>query len=131
MKMTHKGTQILETERLILRPFRTDDAEPMFRNWALDPEAAKFLTWSVHENIDVTKSVVAFWCSRNEDFTQYQWAIELKEAGEAIGSISVLKSDDNTGTATIGYCIGSSWWGLGIMPEALNAVPSSLRKLDN
>ncbi|WP_228381882.1 GNAT family N-acetyltransferase [Streptococcus suis] len=29
--MQHKGTQILETERLILRPFQASDVEPVFQ----------------------------------------------------------------------------------------------------
>jgi ribosomal-protein-alanine N-acetyltransferase len=41
MRLTHKGTVTLETERLILRRFAPDDAEPMFRNWANDPEVTK------------------------------------------------------------------------------------------
>ena len=32
----------LETERLILRPFREDDAEAMFNGWASDPEVTKY-----------------------------------------------------------------------------------------
>lgn len=47
--MEHKGTKIIETERLILRPFRAEDAEPMFRNWTSEPEVTKFLTWPTHE----------------------------------------------------------------------------------
>ena len=42
--MEHKGTKTIETERLTLRPFRAEDAEAMFRNWASDPEVTKFLT---------------------------------------------------------------------------------------
>lgn len=42
--MTHKGTVMLETERLILRRFTIDDTEPVFRNWASDPEVTKYLT---------------------------------------------------------------------------------------
>ena len=30
---THKGTQTIETSRLILRRACLEDAEPMFRNW--------------------------------------------------------------------------------------------------
>lgn len=48
--MDHKGTKIIETERLILRPFCEADGEFMFRNWAADPEVTKFLTWPAHEN---------------------------------------------------------------------------------
>lgn len=51
--MEHKGTKIIETERLILRPFREEDAEPMFRNWTSDPEVSKFLTWPAHESVEV------------------------------------------------------------------------------
>ena len=36
--MNHLGTKIIETERLILRPFTEEDAEAMFRNWASDSE---------------------------------------------------------------------------------------------
>ena len=32
MDMEHKGTKIIETERLLLRPFQIADAEFMFRN---------------------------------------------------------------------------------------------------
>ena len=35
--LTHKGTQTIETPRLILRRAIREDAEPMFRNWASDP----------------------------------------------------------------------------------------------
>ena len=42
--MIHQGTKVLETERLLLRPFRAEDAEAMFRNWASDPEVTRYLT---------------------------------------------------------------------------------------
>lgn len=120
--MEHKGTKIIETERLILRPFHEEDAEPMFRNWASDPEVTKFLTWPVHENIEVSRQVVKIWVNGYDMPQNYQWAIELKKIREPIGSISAVKTDDRTESATIGYCIGRNWWGQGIMPEALQAV---------
>lgn len=48
-------TPILETEKLILRPLVVTDAENVFRNWATDSDVAKFMTWSVHENVEITK----------------------------------------------------------------------------
>lgn len=120
--MNHKGTKIIETERLILRPFHEDDAEPMFRNWASDSQVTKFLTWPTHENVEVTKQVVKNWVKRNDVPQNYQWAIELKKIHEPIGSISAVKIDDKTESATVGYCIGRNWWGQGITAEALQAV---------
>lgn len=48
-------TPILETERLILRPLIVEDAWEVFNNWTSDPEVAKFMRWSTHENAEVTK----------------------------------------------------------------------------
>ena len=42
--MNHCGTRQLDTERLVLRRFVTEDAEAMFRNWASEPEVTKYLT---------------------------------------------------------------------------------------
>ena len=120
--MNHKGTKRIETERLILRPFREDDAKPLFRNWASDPEVTKFLTWPVHKNVEVSSQVVKSWVEKNLVLQNYQWAIELKEIHEPIGSISAVKVDDSTESADIGYCIGRNWWGQGITAEALKAV---------
>ena len=59
-----KGTKTIETERLILRAFRAEDAEAMFRNWASDPEVTKFLTWPAHGDVSVTRHVLADWVGR-------------------------------------------------------------------
>jgi len=56
--MEYLGTKTLETERLILRKFNINDAENMFKNWANDYDVTKYLTWSTHKNIDVTKYVI-------------------------------------------------------------------------
>lgn len=47
--MTHKGTVVLETERLLLRKFNSEDAQKMFDNWASNPNVTKFLTWQPHQ----------------------------------------------------------------------------------
>ena len=59
--LTHKGTMTLETERLILRKAQTGDAEPMFRNWANDPEVTRFLTWPTHNDPNVSRAVIESW----------------------------------------------------------------------
>lgn len=120
--MTHKGTKTIETERLILRAFRREDGEPMFRNWASDPEVTKFLTWPTHGSAEVTGRVVGSWVERYGEEAYYQWAIVPRDLGEPIGSISAVKTDERTRSATIGYCIGRRWWGQGIVPEALRAL---------
>lgn len=120
--MKHLGTRILQTERLILRPFLEEDAEAMFDNWASDPEVTKFLSWPTYKSIDDAHAILNQWLESYDNPEFYQWAIVLKELGQPIGSISVVNLDNRVDLAEIGYCIGKNWWGQGIMPEALKAV---------
>ena len=120
--LDHKGTKIIETKRLILRPFRSSAAEFMFRNWASDPEVTKFLTWNAHRSISDSEAVINMWVAQYNDNSRYNWAIVLKELGDPIGGIDVVKIYDNTDTAEIGYDIGREWWNRGIVTEAFSAV---------
>ena len=119
--LQHKGTQTIETSRLILRKAQVEDAEAMFRNWANDPEVTKYLTWPPHENLEVTKKLLASWVESYTKEDYYQWMIVLKETGEPIGSI-MASTMGRAQSAHIGYCIGKKWWHKGIMTEALGAV---------
>jgi ribosomal-protein-alanine N-acetyltransferase len=120
--LIHKGTQMLETKRLILRKTVMDDALPMFRNWACDPEVTKFLTWPPHPSVETTAQLLKLWIEESEKPDYYQWMIVLKEIEQPIGTISVVRHRDDIAEAEIGYCIGRTWWHRGIMSEALNAV---------
>ncbi|MBR6667860.1 MAG: GNAT family N-acetyltransferase [Clostridia bacterium] len=118
--VNHKGTQVLTTPRLTLRPFTADDAPAMFANWASDPEVTKFLTWPTHKSLEVSQWVCNDWVSHYTEPDYYQWAIVYE--GQPIGSISVVGHNDQISMAHIGYCIGRNWWHMGIVSEALKAV---------
>ena len=118
--LNHKGTPVLNTPRLTLRPFNSDDAQDMFVNWASDPEVTKFLAWPTHASIEVSQWVCNDWGSRYGEPDYYQWAIVYD--GHPIGSMAVVEHDDRVGKAHIGYCIGRNWWRMGIVSEALKAV---------
>ena len=120
--LTHKGTQPLETERLILRRFTVDDAEAMFRNWASDPKVTEFLTWQTHESVDFTRELLAGWARDYENENYYHWCIVLKETGEPVGASMVVGINEKLLSAELGYCLGSAFWGRGIMPEAIRAI---------
>ena len=122
--VNHRGTQVLSTERLMLRPFTSADAEAMFRNWASDPEVTKFLTWPTHTSVEISAWVCNDWVSHYAEPDYYQWAIEYD--GYAIGSIAVVNHDDQVGKAHIGYALSRKMWHQGIMSEALQAVMNFL-----
>lgn len=120
--MQHLGTKWMETERLILRPFAMEDADAMFRNWASDPEVTRYLTWPTYGKKETADIILSQWTAAYEDPGFYQWAIELKSLGQAVGSMSVVFHNDKVRIAHMGYCIGSQWWGQGIATEALREV---------
>ena len=121
--MKHLGTKTLETPRLLLRRFTLEDAQPMFENWASDPEVTKYMTWPAHETAETSAWVLGDWTSHYGEENYYQWAIVLKENGDRpIGSISVVWQNDRVESVEVGYCIGKAWWHRGIMSEALGAV---------
>lgn len=124
--MKKTGTRTLETSRLILRRFTIEDADDMYNNWASDSEVTEFLTWSPHPNVDFTRQLLKDWISKYEDGAYFNWVIELKENGQAIGNISVVELNEKLEAAEIGYCMSKNYWGQGIMPEALKAVADYL-----
>ena len=57
--MNHLGTKRIETPRLALRRFTLEDAQPMFDNWASDPEVTKYLSWPTHDSVEVSAWALA------------------------------------------------------------------------
>lgn len=120
--LNHCGTKVLETERLVLRPFEITDAADMFYNWASDDEVTQYLTWPTHKELKITEGIVSIWIDRYKNTDHYHWAISLKETGKVIGSISFANIDTSLESCEAGYCIGKAWWNKGLMTEAFQAV---------
>ena len=120
--MNHVGTIVAETERLILRPFTTNDAEAMFTNWASDDEVTKYLTWPTHKSVDMTTAYLNFVMQKYSQPNHYEWAIELKDSHQLIGAISVVNVVDELESMELGWVLGRKFWGNGYMPEAARRV---------
>ncbi len=70
--MNHLGTKEIKTQRLTLRKFNENDAVMAYRNWTSDEKVIKFLTWPVHQSVDVTKKVLNDWIESYQDLSFYQ-----------------------------------------------------------
>ena len=117
------GTQMLQTERLILRRFVETDAEAMFQNWASSAENLTYVTWDPHPDVEVTRNSIRNWVASYTNPNYYKWAICLKENPEqVIGDISIVAIDENDSSCEIGYVLGKDYWDRGMMTEALTAV---------
>ena len=117
----------LETDRLLLRPFKKEDAESVFNNYASDDEVTKYVTWCTHQNVEVTKSLLDFWIKQYEKEERINFAIELKENSELIGGIDVVGYLD--GIPVLGYCISRKHWNKGYASEATQEVINFLFSL--
>ena len=120
MPLHHAGTQILKTKRLVLRPFSLDDAQAMYDNWASDPQVTRFMNWPTHENIEVTRAILAEWVPQYQNPSYYHWCITLDS--EPVGAISILNIQERSMAGELGYNIGQKWWRQGITSEAAQAV---------
>ena len=109
----------IESERVLLRPPRSEDAEMVNRNWAADAEVAKFVTWRPHSSIEDTRGFLASAGDAWDKATEFTWLICLKSNGEPIGAISLRKEQFK---ATIGYVLSQRYWGRGLILEAARPV---------
>lgn len=109
----------IETQRLILRVPRMDDAPAIFEGWAHDREVTRYLTWRPHKKIEQTQEFVRNCLLAWENQTRFPYIITLTENGEAIGMIDPRIEGPKVG---IGYGIARAHWGKGYIPEAARAV---------
>lgn len=108
---------ILETERLVLRPWQESDAESLYE-YAKNPEVGPIAGWPPHKNVEDSLGIIKNVLNGPECY-----AICLKEDNQAIGAIElrlngVTDMTDRDDECELGYWIGQPFWGNGYMPEA-------------
>ena len=108
-----------ETERLVLRKPRPEDAPAIFEGWAQDKEVTRYLTWRPHERIEQTNEFIQRCLSAWEHQTRFPYMVTLKEAGQVMGMIDPHIEGPKLG---IGYGAARAFWGKGYMTEATRAV---------
>ena len=112
---------MIETDRLILRPWQDSDAEALFR-YASDPDVGPRAGWPPHKDIEESKRVI------RDIFTNDRtWAVTLRETGEPIGCMGYyIHGESNIPIgeedAEIGYWIAKPYWNRGIATEALRVM---------
>ena len=116
--------KIIETERLVLRPFKWDDLDDFFA-YASVEGVGEMAGWPHHENKDKSKEILTRFIDEDKTF-----ALCLKENGRVVGSLGVefygaedkLTEFDGYKGREIGYVLARDQWGKGLMAEAVKAV---------
>lgn len=123
MDMIGNGVSaVVETPRLVLRPWTMNDAETLYR-YASDGRVSELALWPRHTSVDMSRSVIRDYFMNADTF-----AVVDKGNGEPIGCIGFvprgqehLKEISET-EREVGYWLGYPFWGKGLIPEALNAL---------
>ena len=112
---------ILETKRMILRPWEESDAKRLFQ-LASDPDIGPRAGWPVHtdeeNSLDVIRGVLG---------APETYAMVSRESGLPVGSIGLKEPDERFADLDgkqleIGYWIGRDYWGMGLTPEAVREI---------
>ena len=113
----------IETERLVLRPWKESDLSALYEYASVDGvgEAAG---WRHHESIDVSRNVLQSFIEQKNVF-----ALVKKINVKVVGSLSFhcsWASDTpkyaHLHSTDIGFVLSRDYWGRGLMPEAVMAA---------
>lgn len=111
-------TPTLETERLLLRPFRPEDAvavATLAGKW----EVARMLSRVPHPySREMAEAWIASHARLGESGEEFVFCIECD--GAVAGSIGLQRRLD--GVYELGYWLGEPWWGRGLATEAARHV---------
>ncbi|MBN2541019.1 MAG: GNAT family N-acetyltransferase [Bacilli bacterium] len=108
----------LETERLILRPFKLSDLDDFFEYCSLEtvgPNAG----WSVHKNKEESKTIIEGFIKKGDVL-----ALVDRFDNKVIGSVGLHQKPDEFGNmqTEIGYVLSTPYEGRGLMTEAVRRV---------
>ena len=110
------GIIMIETERLLLRPWQESDAEELYV-YASDPAVGPPAGWPPHTSVENSREIIKGVLSK-----QKTYAVCLKN-GKPVGSIGLhlngsTDMTDRDDECELGYWIGKPFWGQGFIPEA-------------
>lgn len=121
------NTPNIETERLLLRPFCEEDTENVFTCWESDPDVAKYMFWSSHNDINKTKEWISFELDRIASDKWFRWAAIIKSTNTLIGT-GLVYYEEEYSLFEVGYNLGKEYWGQGYATEVMKAVVGFAKK---
>ncbi len=112
------GTAELRTERLILRRYRSEDAEPLHRRLGTDPAMAQYSGWNPYATLEAAQETVRQFIDSYEDERAYSWVMDVDDV--VVGTIGAYDYQDDH--IEVGFSIVQGRRGRGLATEALRKV---------
>ena len=112
---------VLTTDRLTLRPWRESDLNDFYEYASVDG-VGQMAGWNPHRNVEESQMILSH-------FIKGKHVFALEHQGKVIGSLGIEEYSeenypelDTLQGREIGYVLSKTYWGQGLMPEAVNAV---------
>lgn len=113
---------VIETERLILRPLTTADAEAEFV-WLSDPEVNRYMPYNLYTSVE---QAVEWLRTVERCENEYHFGFVRKEDGLLVGAGSIGPKDDRPYALAdgweFGYNLRRDCWNQGYATEATRAM---------
>lgn len=115
-----KAPESLQTDRLLLRRPRRDDAPAIFERYASDPEVTRLLGWPRHHSVGETQAFLQMSDNEWQRWPAGPYLILSREDGALLGGAGF--TFETPQRASTGYVLAADAWGRGIATEALGAM---------
>ena len=114
--------KMFETEHMIVRKFREEDAQELYENH-MDDEVRKWFPNECYADPEEALDAIRFYadCVDNNHLP-FVLGVELKATGELIGDTGISEVEGKPDETEIGYCIGQRYRGKGYATELLSAI---------
>jgi RimJ/RimL family protein N-acetyltransferase len=114
-----KPPSLVVTDRLLLRPPVSQDAEAIFQGYAQDAEVTRYLTWLPHRDIETTRNFVQWAIAAWQGEHRFPWVVTVKDTQHVIGMVECRPHDFHV---SLGYALARPYWRQGLMSEAVQAI---------
>lgn len=111
---------IVESENLILREIRVDDAADLF-NYYSNEAVYRYLDWYGPESIEKAEEIIKIWRQGYDEGWIIRFAIVSKKTNKIIGTVFLSEFYEGV-RGEIGYELSEAYWRQGIMTEVLNNI---------
>lgn len=111
----------IETDRLLLRRMRLDDAEAMF-DYASDPDVTRYVIWDTHRSIEDSRAFLKLTVESYAGGNEAGWGIVYKGDLRFVGTCAIVNWSRQDARAELGYVLSKRYWGRGLMTEAVGAM---------
>jgi RimJ/RimL family protein N-acetyltransferase len=110
----------IETDRLLIRPMRPDDAEDLHEVYS-DVETMAYLTSEIPRVVDDTRAWMAPKVAQQERYGISLWSVVERASGKVIGDCGLQTEDETLSEVELGFRFNRRYWGRGYALEACAA----------